>query len=382
MSYIADKWAQGSTFALDLEALNTYEDIIDLSIGDPDFTTDSAVIDAAMQDAHRGYTHYGVPQGDPELIAEIVDFWAQDYGLKISAQQVLVTPSSALGMAQTLMALLNPGEEVVVFSPYFPIYTQQIYLAGGVTTEVALSACAGYEVDAQALEAAITPRTKAVIVNNPVNPTGVTWSRESLEVVAQIAQAHDLVVIADETYTDLVFDPTRPLIPFSSLEGMASRTVTLNSFSKNYMMTGWRIGFAVAPPQIIAAMSRISDSLEYAATSVSQRAALHALRMRRQLRQKYVAEFGRRLNYVADRLAAMQHFELVRPSGTFYLFPRFTAAPLSGGEVRELLLHRAHVLVSPGEAFGSHTAGHVRLACTVEQPKLVEACDRLERLRI
>jgi len=317
MSYIADKWAQGSTFALDLEALNTYEDIIDLSIGDPDFTTDSAVIDAAMQDAHRGYTHYGVPQGDPELIAEIVDFWAQDYGLKISAQQVLVTPSSALGMAQTLMALLNPGEEVVVFSPYFPIYTQQIYLAGGVTTEVALSACAGYEVDAQALEAAITPRTKAVIVNNPVNPTGVTWSRESLEVVAQIAQAHDLVVIADEIYTDLVFDPTRPLIPFSSLEGMASRTVTLNSFSKNYMMTGWRIGFAVAPPQIIAAMSRISDSLEYAATSVSQRAALHALRMRRQLRQKYVAEFGRRLNYVADRLAAMQHFELVRPSRTF-----------------------------------------------------------------
>ena len=140
MSYIADKWAQGSTFALDLEALNTYEDIIDLSIGDPDFTTDSAVIDAAMQDAHRGYTHYGVPQGDPELIAEIVDFWAQDYGLKISAQQVLVTPSSALGMAQTLMALLNPGEEVVVFSPYFPIYTQQIYLAGGVTTEVALRA--------------------------------------------------------------------------------------------------------------------------------------------------------------------------------------------------------------------------------------------------
>lgn len=380
-SFVADKWKGGSTFSLDADALASHPDLIDLSIGDADFTTDPAIIDAAFADAHAGYTHYGYPQGDPELVAAIVDYWATDFDQEVSPENILVTPSSALGMTQTLLATINDGDEVIVFSPYFPVYRQQISLAGGVVVDVPLNSATHYAIDPEALRAAITPRTKAIIFNNPTNPTGVVHTRSSYEAIAEVAKEFDLLVIADEIYTDFVFDADRPFIAMRSLPEMADRTVTLNSFSKNYMMAGWRVGYVVAHPELVAAISMVSDSLEYTTTSVSQRAAIRALEMRETIRNTYIREFGERLAYVSERLSAMPYIDLVKPMGTFYIFPSIAATGMSGAEFRAHVLREARVLVSAGEVFGKAGNGHIRVACTVPMDKLVEACDRLERLR-
>ncbi|MDR6938958.1 aminotransferase class I/II-fold pyridoxal phosphate-dependent enzyme [Arcanobacterium hippocoleae] len=380
MTKIARKWAGANTFSLDVAALNKYPDVINLSIGDADFTTDQEIITAAFQDAAAGYTHYGTPQGDPELIAQIIKYWQEDFQVQLTPAQVHVTPSSALGMAQTLIALLNPGEEVIIFSPYFPIYAQQIYLAGGKSVEVALSANNGYQIDAAALEQAITANTKAIIFNNPTNPTGVVYSKDQLEIIAQIAIKHDLIVIADEIYTDFIFGQT-PFIPLCTLPGMAERTITLNSFSKNFMMAGWRIGYAIAAAEYISAIGTVNDSLAYSTPAISQRAAIKALQIREKTRTKYVAEYGRRMQLVAAQIAQMPHFSLAKPNGTFYLFPGNTAG-LTGRELAQEIFTQTHILVSAGESFGTSGAGHIRIACTESAEKLQAACERLARLRI
>lgn len=379
--FVATKWVGADTFSLDADALSSHPDVIDLSIGDADFATDPAIIDAAFADAHAGYTHYGYPQGDPDLIAAIIDYWASDFDQTIAPENILVTPSSALGMAQTLLAILNEGDEVITFSPYFPVYRQQIALAGGKAVDVPLDPNAQYAIDPATLRAAITPRTKAIIFNNPTNPTGVVHTQASYDAIAKVAKEFDVLVIADEIYTDFIFDDDRPFIAMRSLPDMADRTVTLNSFSKNYMMAGWRVGYVVAHPDLIAAINRVSDSLEYTTTSVSQRAAIHALAMRETIRNTYIREFGERLAYVSERLATMPYIDLVQPSGTFYLFPNIERTGLTGAEFRAHALKESGVLVTAGEAFGEAGAGHIRIACTVPKDRLIEACDRLERLR-
>lgn len=377
---IAEKWAATSTFGLDVAALNRFPDVINLSIGDADFTTDTQIIDAAFADAKAGYTHYGNPQGDTQLIAEIIKYWREDFASTLTAEQVHITASSALGMAQTLIALTNPGEEIIIFSPYFPIYAQQIYLAGGKAVDIPLSAADGYAINPDQLESAITERTKAIIFNNPTNPTGTVYDAAQLAIIAEIAIKHDLIVIADEIYTDFIFGKT-PFIPLRSLPGMAERTITLNSFSKNFMMAGWRIGYLIAAPEFIAAIGAVNDSLSYSTSAISQRAAIKALQIREKTREKYVAEYGKRIAYFASQLAQMPQFTLHQPEGTFYLFPGNTSG-LTGRELAAEIFDQTHILVSAGESFGTAGAGHVRIACTEPMEKLAEACQRLSRLRI
>ena len=212
------------------ELQRKYPDLINLSIGDTDLTTDQRIIRAAFRDAENGYTHYGDPQGDPELIGAIIDAWREDYGQTLDRRNVMVTASSCLGMGLLMLALIDPGDEVIVFGPYFSIYRSQIELAGGVCVEVQTEAGDGWAIHEDLLEAAITPRTKAVILNNPANPTGAVYDKASLEALADAARKHGLLVLADEIYTKYLFSGS--FIPFSTLPGMKDRTVTLNSFSK------------------------------------------------------------------------------------------------------------------------------------------------------
>lgn len=379
-SKIAEKWIAQKTFGLDVAALNKYSDVINLSIGDADYTTDHEIIDAAFNDAKAGYTHYGDPQGDAELIAEIIKYWNEDFQTKLCTTQIHITASSALGMAQTLIALLNPGEEVIAFSPYFPIYKQQVHLAGGKLIDVPLSAQNGYALDLLALEAAITPNTKAIIFNNPTNPTGVVYDEKELTALSEIAIKYDLVVIADEIYTDFIFGST-PFIPLRSIPGMAQRTITLNSFSKNFMMSGWRVGYAIAEPEFINAIGTVNDSLAYSTPAISQRAAIKALQIRQKIRKNYVADYGKRTAYLAQEIAQMKTFTLSQPTGTFYLFPGNTAG-LTGNELAQEIFQQTHILVSSGEAFGIAGSGHIRIACTESISKLAEACKRLRQLKI
>ena len=239
-SYIAKRFqSSGAGLSLDTEALAKYKDIIDLSIGDTDFTTDESIINAAFRDAKAGHTHYGDPKGDPELIDAVCRAWEEDFGQRLPRDHVLVSASSCLGMALVMLAILDPGDEVIVFSPYFPMYREQIELAGGVCVDVPTYASEDYAIDEARLRAAITPRTKAIVFNNPTNPTGMGYDSRTLELLARVAQEHDLLIAADEIYTTYLYEGD--FRPIRTLPGMAERTITLNSFSKNFLMTGWRV---------------------------------------------------------------------------------------------------------------------------------------------
>lgn len=379
-NFIAERFRSsgGPGLSLDTEALAKYDDIIDLSIGDTDFTTDSAIIDAAFRDARSGHTHYGNPKGDPELIAAYCAAWEEDFGQKLAADHVMVSASSCMGMGLAMMAILDPGDEVIVFSPYFAIYKSQIELAGGVCVEVPTYAGEGYTIDEASLRAAVTPKTKAIIFNNPTNPTGMAYGEDTLRMLAGVAEEYDLLIAADEIYTTYLFEGS--YVPLRTLPGMEKRTITLNSFSKNFLMTGWRVGMLIAEPEILSVMLNINGSLIYTTPSISQRAALEALRQRARIRETYVAAYRDRIFYSAERIEKIPYLSLVRPKGTFYLFPGVEKTGLSAPEFCRQLLEKAHILVTPGDAFGSTGAGHIRIACTVDIDKLKVAYDRMEKL--
>ena len=377
--HIAERFQNYSGgLSLDTEALKRYPDVIDLSIGDTDYTTDRRIIDAAFADACAGYTHYGDPKGDPELIAAIRRAWKEDFGQDVSEDEVLVTTSSCIGMSQAMMGILNPGDEVIVFGPYFADYASQAALAGGRDVEVITREADGYRPREDALRSAITPRTRAMIVNTPCNPTGAAYDRETLEMLARVAQEYDLLILADEIYTRYLYDGE--FIPMRTLPGMAERTVTLNSFSKNFLMTGWRVGYIIAHPELIQVFKAVNDALTYAAPSISQRAAIKALSIRDEIAQTYITKYRDRVFYASDCIERIPYLTLLRPRGTFYLFPGIAKTGMDDRAFCAFLLEKAHLLVSPGSAFGSAGAGHFRIACTVSQDKLAEAMRRLAAL--
>lgn len=378
-NYVAKRFqSAASGLTLDTAALSKYSDVIDLSIGDTDFITDEAIIDAAFRDAKRGHTHYGDPHGDRELIDAVCTAWQEDFSQPLAPDHVLITASSCLGMALVMMAILDPGDEVIVFSPYFPMYRSQIELPGGVCVDVPTYAEEGYAIDEARLRAAITSKTKAIIFNNPTNPTGMAYGRETLELLARVAQEYDLLVAADEIYTTYLFEGS--YVPLRTLPAMAERTITLNSFSKNFMMTGWRVGTAIAEPEILAAMHTINGALIYSAPSISQRAAIAALHMRSAVREAYISAYRDRIFYSIERLQNIPYLTLTPPKGTFYLFPGVEKTGLSAPEFCKELLSRAHVLATPGDAFGQTGRNHFRIACTVDIAQLKEAYDRMESL--
>lgn len=378
--YIAERFRNAfSGLSLDTEALRRYSDVIDLSIGDTDFTTDRRIIDAAYADACAGYTHYGDPKGDPELIEAICQAWKEDFNQDVSPAEVLVTTSSCMGMSQALLALLNPGDEALVFGPYFADYNNQIYLAGGKMVEVVTKEENHYAPEEAAIRAAITPRTRAMIVNTPCNPTGAAYSMETLTMLAKLATEYDLLILADEIYTRYLYDGA--FVPMRTLPGMADRVVTLNSFSKNFLMTGWRVGYIIAHPELIQVFQQVNEGLTYVAPSISQRAALKALSLRNEIAEEYITKYRDRVYYVTDRIAQIPYLSLYRPRGTFYAFPGIAKTGMEDKAFCAYLLEQAHIMVAPGCVFGAAGIGHFRIACTVSQSKLAEAMDRMEKLR-
>ena len=356
-----------------------WDDLINLSIGDTDFTTDERITRAAMEDALAGHTHYTAPQGDPELIDAIREDYARRYYMPLEQDEVFISASSCMGMAQALTVVLDPGDEVLIFSPYFFPYKEQIQLAGGVPVEVPTYEKDGWAIDPARLEAAITERTRAVILNNPCNPTGAAYDLDTYQTVALAAEKYDLLVLVDEIYTDYMYDI--PFVPFRALPGMAQRTITLNSFSKNYIMTGWRVGCIIAQPAVISAVKAINENMVYSAPSISQRAALHALQLRDVIGDTYTGAYRDRVFYAAERINAIPKLSVRAPQGTFYLFMNITATGLTSEQFCAKVRQEAHVAMVPGNAFGSTGEGYVRIACTVSKEKLAEAFDRIGKLQ-
>lgn len=360
------------------ELAKSFDDVIDLSLGDPDQTTPESVIQAAFEDAKAGHTKYTDFRGDPELREAIGNMYREDFNISFADEEIMVTASACLGMYLALEAIVDDGDEVIIHEPCFTPYPQQIELARGIPVALDTLEEDDFEIDPKRLEALITERTKALVINTPNNPTGTAFRRETMEAVATIAKKYDLVVIADEIYG--AYSYQRDFIPMVSIPGMKERTITINSFSKDYTMTGWRVGHVLAPDFIIETIQQINENVVFTAPSVSQRAALYALRQRKSIQPPMVREYRDRVFYAADRIGKLKNMSVLPPKGTFYLFPSIKATGLSSKEVSDRILQEAHVLTLPGNAFGKCGEGYIRIACTVGVDTLKEAFDRIEKM--
>ena len=355
----------------------SFDDVIDLSLGDPDLTTHEDIIEAAFRDARAGHTKYTDFRGDPELRQAIIDYYREEYDMTIADEEIFVCASGCLAMYLVLEAILDDGDEVIMQAPFFTPYPQQVELARGIPVELPTYEEEDFQINVERLESLITERTKALVINSPSNPTGNCLTVETMEKIAAIAEKYDLIVVSDDIYT--AFSYQNPFVPFASLPGMQERTIIINSFSKNFTMTGWRVGNIIAPDYIIKIVQQINENVVFTAPSISQRAAIYALQHRDEVQPAMIEEYRSRMFYAAERINDIPKISVIYPpKGSFYLFINIKETGLSSVEAADMILREAHVLTLPGNAFGECGEGYVRIACTVNIDTLREAFDRIE----
>ncbi|GAB4523135.1 MAG: aminotransferase class I/II-fold pyridoxal phosphate-dependent enzyme [Anaerolineales bacterium] len=355
----------------------TMKDVISLGIGEPDFDTPENILQAGIQSLHHGETHYTSNAGILALREAISAHLAHLYGVEYDPHHevmVSVGVSEALYLAMT--AIINPGEEIIIPTPCFVSYQAEVILAGGEPVELPLSAANGFQLSADLLESAITPRTKAILIGYPNNPTGAVASRDALLEVARVAEKHDLIVISDEIYDQLVYGV--PHVCFAALPGMKARTITLGGFSKDYAMTGWRIGYAAAPAEILAGLVRIHQYTIMSAPTTAQYAAIEALRNGRQAVDGMRAEYDRRRKLIVGGLNELG-LTTIEPHGAFYAFPNIATSGMDDETFAQKLLEEERVAVVPGSAFGPGGEGFVRCSYATAYEDIEEALRRMAR---
>jgi aminotransferase len=361
------------------DMLAEMKDVISLTIGEPDFTTPEHITRAAIRSLEAGETHYTANGGMIELRELIAANLRDRYGVDYDPRtELIITVGASEGVDASLRATINPGDEVIYHEPCFVAYAPCIELAGGVPVPVSTTDATDFRVTADMIRAAITPRTKAIFLGYPNNPTGAVLDSAELEAIARVADEHDLLVFTDEIYDRLVYGDHEHTA-FSSLPGMRDRTVLLGGFSKSYAMTGWRIGYVAAPAELMNGIAKVHQYGIMCAPTSAQFAAIEALRNGEAALQEMGAEYDRRRRYMVERFNAigMRCFE---PMGAFYCFPRVTdATGMDETTFAEKLLDEERVGVVPGTAFGPSGAGHVRVCYATAYEQIVEAMDRMER---
>jgi len=355
----------------------TMKDVISLGIGEPDFTTPQPILDAGVRSLQAGETHYTSNSGKLELRQGIADNLQRLYGVKYDAvNEIIATVGVSEALYLTFVALLDPGDEVIIPTPCFVSYQAEVYLAGGVPVEIPSKMENKFQVDPDEVRAAITPRTKVIFIGYPSNPTGAVAERETLMEIAKIAIEHDLMVVSDEIYDRLVYGFKHVCFPALG-EELQKRTVLLGGFSKSHAMTGWRIGFAAAPQEIIDGMVRIHQYTIMSAPTTAQDAAIEALKSDSYV-DEMVAEYDRRRKLIVAGLnkLGLTTFE---PRGAFYAFPNIKASGMDSETFAEKLLLEEHVAVVPGNAFGAGGADFVRCSYATAYEKIEEALRRMEK---
>jgi aminotransferase len=355
----------------------TMQDVISLGIGEPDFCTPDHIIQAGIRSLQDGDTHYTSNAGRFELRQALAAHLERLHGVRYNPEtEVVVTVGVSEALYLSMTALLNPGEEIIIPTPCFVSYQAEAILAGGVPVELPTFVEDGFQVRAKDLEAAITPRTKAILLGYPNNPTGAVATRESLLEVAKIAEEHDLVVISDELYDQLVYDVAH--VCFASLPGMQERTILLGGFSKNYAMTGWRVGYAAGPADIIRGLVRIHQYTIMSAPTIAQAAALEALTHGHEHVEEMRCEYDRRRKLIVKGLneLGLPTFE---PHGAFYAFPDIRATGMSDDVFAQKLLEEEKVACVPGSSFGAGGEGFVRCSYATAYEKIEEALVRMNQ---
>ncbi len=360
-------------------------DIIDFASGEPDWDTPESVKAAAEAAIRSGFTKYTASAGIEELKRAIAEKLAVEQGLRYDTSQILVSCGAKHSLYNLAEALLEAGDEVIIPAPFWVSYRDQVLLNDATPVLLHTSEADGYAVSHTGLEACVTPRTKAMIVNSPGNPTGATYDRATLEGIADVALRHDLVIISDEIYEKILYDGARHCSIATLGPDVAARTVVVNGVSKAYAMTGWRIGYAAGPKDLITAMANIQSQSTSNPSSISQKAAVAALQGGGAFTQRMVVEFDRRRRLMVERLNKMPGVSCRMPSGAFYTFPniagvftrRHQRGPItSAAELAAYLLTEARVAVVPGEPFGS--SSHLRLSYATGIEVIARGLDRME----
>jgi len=359
------------------DLLASMEKVISLGVGEPDFATPWHIREAAIYSLEKGYTMYTSNLGMPELRQELSRYLQDNYNLEYNPDaELLVTVGVSEGLDLTMRAILNPGDEVIMPDPCYVSYNPCVVLAGGIPIMVPTNEENDFEISATDIEARVTSKTKAILIGNPANPTGAVMPREKLLPIAEIARHHNLLVISDEIYAKLVYGVEHTCLAI--LPEMKESTILLGGFSKAYAMTGWRIGYAAAPTEVIASMTKIHQYTMMCAPIMGQVAAIEALRAGNTSAAEMVEDYNRRRLVIVQGLndIGLSCFE---PRGAFYAFPSIKSTGMTSEEFAERLLIEEKVAVVPGTAFGECGEGYVRCCYATSLADIEEALSRMKR---
>jgi len=359
------------------DLLDSIEGVISLGVGEPDYATPWHIREAAIESLEQGQTMYTSNSGMPELRQELARHLRRRYGAAYEPSgELLITVGVSEALDLAMRAILDPGDEVIIQDPCFVAYPACVSLAGGVPVMVPTIEEEDFELSAAAIEERITERTRAIMVGFPANPTGAVMPRAKLVEIAELARRHGLMVVSDEIYSRLVYGVEHTC--FASLPGMKGRTILLGGFSKEYAMTGWRIGYAAAPPEVIGAMTKIHQYTMMCAPTMGQVAAIEALKSGEAAAAEMVEEYNRRRRVIVQGLRdiGLPCFE---PKGAFYAFPSVKGTGMSSEEFAEAMLTEEKVAVVPGSAFGQAGEGYIRCCYATSLDDIREALTRIER---
>jgi aminotransferase len=354
------------------------DNVISLGIGEPDFDTPAHIKAAAIKAINEGYTHYTPNAGFPDLRAALAQKVAEHNNLHYESDEVIVTNGGCTGaLILAMLALVNPGDEVIISDPGFVVYDAAVRIADAIPVPIVVREDTDFRMLPAVVEKNITSKTRVLILNSPSNPTGSVQLHKDLKDLANLAQQHDFYVIADEVYEKMVYDGTKHY-SIASFPGMHARTVTVNSLSKTYAMTGWRIGYATADRPIIDQMIQLQQFTMVHAPAISQRAALAALIGPQDFVDHMIQRFDKRRRFLVKRLNELPPFRCQSPKGAFYVFPNIQDSPCSSTEFAQYLLEACNVACVPGSAFGAHGEGYLRLSYAQPLAQLNDACERIQ----
>lgn len=352
---------------------------INLSVGEPDFTPPKHVIEGGLQALLEGKTHYAPTNGIPELREALAQKAYKDYGLQYDPDsEVLVTVGGTEAIFLALLALVNPGDEVLIPNPGFVCYEPSVLLAGGVPVSVPLLEDNGFKPSIETVTSLVTDKSRVMMLNSPNNPTGMVLSYDDLASLARVAVERDLIVISDEVYEKILYDDAKHYCS-ASFPGMRERTLVVGSFSKTYAMTGLRIGYIYGPKELLSPVWLVHQYLVACVDNFAQYAALAALKGPQDFVKDMVREFDRRRRFVFKRLKEIEGFSCVMPKGAFYVFPNIERFKMSSEDFAQLLLREACVATVPGSTFGSYGEGYIRISYAASYSQLEEAMNRIEK---
>ncbi len=351
--------------------------VIHMEIGEPDFPTPANIVAAAKRALDEGWTHYGPTQGYPELREAIAEHVSTTRGIKVGPERVCVVPGGKPILFFPMLALLEPGDEVLYPNPGFPIYESMIKYSGAVPVPLPLVESRGFSLDVTMLAARLSPRSKVLILNSPQNPTGGVIPEHDLAEIARLVRDRDLIVLSDEIYSRILYTERHHSI--ASFDGMLEKTIILDGFSKTYAMTGWRIGYGVMPESLVYGVNRLMVNSNSCTASFTQRAGIEALRGPQDSVARMVDEFRCRRDVIVAGLNRVPGFRCPSPGGAFYAFPNITGTGMSSQELADHLLEHAGVAALSGASFGAHGEGYLRFSYATSLANIEEALRRVER---